>query len=183
MEWKYSGMGIRSLAVGIASLPCGTQALAAMRPETRAALAQPSSAKWHDGSIVVDAAEAVRALAGDAGVEAMNYEAVKQSLGPVMAPFLKVTLALFGAWPDTLIKRMNDNLGTVMKGVHTEWVPSGPRSGRIVITHPEDVREISWACWKGSLRFIFDLCRVKGAIEPRRESSTLRTLVFDCSWT
>lgn len=183
MEWKYSGMGIRSLAVGVASLPCGKDALAAMKPETRAALTDPSSASWHDGSVVIDAAEAVQRLAGDAGVETMNYEAVKRSLGPIMAPFLKVTLALFGASPDTIIKRMNDSLGTVMKGVRSEWVPSGPKRGRVIITHPDDVKEVSWACWQGSLRFTYDLCGVKGDITPHRESATARTLAFDCSWS
>lgn len=47
MEWKYSALGVRSLAVGIASLPCGKEALATMKPETRAALATPSSVSWH----------------------------------------------------------------------------------------------------------------------------------------
>lgn len=182
MEWKYSAMGVRSLAVGVASLPCGKQALEAMKPETRAALTTPSSANWHDGSVVIDAAEAVHTLAGDAGVESMNYQAVKQSLGPIMAPFIKVTLALFGTSPETIIKRMNDSLGTVMKGVRTEWVKSGPKSGRIIITHPDDVKEVSWPCWKGSLRFTYDMCGVKGEINPHRASASTRTLVFDCSW-
>jgi hypothetical protein len=182
MEWKYSSMGVRSLAVGVASLPCAKEALAAMKPETRGALENPSSANWHDGMVVIDASEAVHRFAGDAGVEAMNFTAVKQSLGPIIAPFLKVTLALFGASPDALIKRMNDSIGTVMKGVRTEWQPTGPKAGRLVITHPDDVRDVSWPCWKGSLGFVFDLCGVTGEVKPVREASSIRTLVFDCSW-
>ena len=183
MEWKYSSMGMRSLAVGVASLPCAKDALAAMKAETRAALENPSSTSWHDGSIVIDAAEAVHRFAGNEGVEAMNFAALKQSLGPVVAPFLKVTLTLFGGTPDTLIKRMNDSLSTVMKGVRTEWQPTGPRAGRLTITHPDDVRDVSWPCWRGSLRFTFDLCSVKGEATPVREASTVRTLVFDCAWS
>jgi hypothetical protein len=183
MEWKYSAMGVRSLAVGVSSLKCATDAFAAMKPETRAALESPSSTNWHDGMVVIDAAEAVLRLAGEAGVEEMNYTAVKRSLGPVMAPFLRVTLALFGASPDSIIKRMNDSLGAVMRGVRSEWQPSGPKSGRIIITHPDDVRDVSWPCWKGSLRFTYDLCGVKGEIQPRRDAATPRTLVFDCTWS
>lgn len=182
MEWKYSSTGIRSLRIGVDSLSCAKDALAAMKPETRAALANPTSEKWHDGGVVIDAAEAVFKFAGDAGVEAMNYAAVKQSLGPLMAPFLMVTLALFGSTPDSLFKRLNESLRTVMKGVQTQWVAGTAKGGRLIITHPEEVREMSWPCWKGAMRFTFDMCRVTGQITERRDQSTPRTLVFDCSW-
>lgn len=182
MEWKYSTMGIRSLASGVASMPCGKEALASMKPETRAALTNPSLASWHDGSIVIDAAEAVQRLAGDAGVDAMNYAAVKHSLGPVMAPFMKVTLALFGTSPATLLKRMNDSLGTVMKGVKADWVPATATSGRLTITHPDDVKPVSWPCWQGSLRFTFEMCGAVGTVVPHPELASKRTLIFDCSW-
>lgn len=79
-------------------------------------------------------------------------------------PLTPTLPALFGTSPETIINRRNDSLGPVMKGVRTEWV----KSGRIIITHPDDVKEVSWPCWKGSLRFTYDLCGVKGEI--------------DCSW-
>ena len=183
MEWKYSSMGLRALAVGVSSLPCADAAFAAMTPETRAALQNPSSIKWHDGSVVISVAEAVHRFAGDEGVEAMNYAALQRSLGPVMAPFLKVSLALFGAGPDTLLKRMNESLGTVMRGVTTQWQPASPTAGRLVITHPDVVRDVSWPCWKGSLRFIYDLCGVEGSITPMKQSASTKTLAFDCAWT
>ena len=154
-----------------------------MTAQTRAALHEPSSSKWHDGSIVIDLAQAVHQFAGDEGVEAMNYAALKRSLGPVVAPFLKVSLALFGARPDTILKRFNESLGTVMTGVTTQWQPASSTAGRLVITHPDDVREVSWPCWKGSLRFIYDLCGVQGTISPMKELSSTRTLVFDCAWS
>ena len=91
MEWKYSSVGVRSLAIGLAHLKCEKEALATMQPATRFALANPMSTRWHDGFIVVDAAEAVQRLEGDAGVEALNYAAVKQSIGPIMMPFMSVT--------------------------------------------------------------------------------------------
>lgn len=183
MEWKYSSAGIRSLHVGVSSLPCAAQAFAAMKPETRAALQNPSSASWHDGSVVIDAAEAVERFAGEDGVVAMNETAVKQSLGPLMAPFLKVTLALFGGSPETIIKRMNDSIGTVMKAVTTVWTSTGPKSGRLVITYRDDVRPVSWPCWKGSLRFIYDLCGVTGDITPVKDAASPKQIVFDCRWS
>ncbi|HEY0883208.1 MAG TPA: hypothetical protein VGD87_16850 [Archangium sp.] len=72
-----------------------------------------------------------------------NETAVKQSLGPLMAPLLKVTLALFGGSPETIIKRMNESIGTVMKAVTTVWTPTGTKSGRLVITYRDDVRPVS----------------------------------------
>lgn len=175
-------MGIRALAHGVSAMPCGAQALATMKPETRHALENPSSASWHDGSVVIDAAEAVQRLAGDRGVEDMNFTAVKQSLGPVLAPFFKVTLSLFGTSPSSLLKRMNDSLGAVMTGVRAEWSATGVTSGRLTITHPDDVKAVSWPCWRGSLRLIFELCGAEGEIIAHPELSSVRTLVFDCHW-
>lgn len=182
MEWKYSSIGIRSLAFGIASLPYGSEVKAALNPATRAALDDPNSTKWHDGSVVLEAAEVVKRFGGNEGVEAMNYHAVKRSLGPVMAPFLKVSLALFGASPATLFSRMNENLTPVMRGVTTTWAAADPLSGRLIVTHPDPVLAVSWPCWRGSLRFTFDLCGVKGEIVDRSQPSSDRTLAFDLAW-
>jgi hypothetical protein len=183
MEWKYSSAGMRALAFGVSTMQCHQEALAAMRPETRAALERPQSAPWHDGALVIDAAEAVQRFAGDAGVEDMNYQAVKRSLGPLVAPFVKISLTLFGAQPGTIYARMNENLTTVMKGVRTEWVQApGAKQGRLTITHPDDIRPIAWPSWTGSLRFTFDLCGVAGTITPVPGAATIRTVVFDASW-
>jgi len=78
MEWKTSGMGIRSLAMGVASLPCGKEALAAMKPETRAAL--------------TDAAEAVQRLAGD------DLCGVKGEIKPQSESATARTLAFDCSW-------------------------------------------------------------------------------------
>ena len=183
MEWKYSSMGLRALAFRLKQLPYAAKALAVMRPETRAAIENPSSTSWHDGMVVLDLLVAVRQFASDEGVEALNYDAVKHSLGPVLAPFLKVTLALFGGSPESIFKRMNDSIGTVMKNVRAEWKPTGPSQGRLTLTYPDDVNDVSYASWKGSLRFVFDLCAVKGVITPRPAEATARSIVFDCSWS
>lgn len=182
MEWKYSSVGVRSLAVGIASLSCGKEALAAVQPETRFALANPMSAKWHDGQVVIDSAECVKRLAGDEGVETMNFAAVKQSLGPLMSPFLSITLTLFGATPDSILKRTNNSLRSVILNVETEWQVTGPHSGLLVTKYPDAVVDVSWSCWKGAIRFVYELCGATGEIVRRREGATDRSLLFDCSW-
>lgn len=153
-----------------------------MKPSTRQALDRPSAERWHDGAVVIDAAEAVHRLAGDAGVEAMNAAAVKQSLGPILAPFLKVTIALFGGAPDSILKRMNDSLRNVMDGVRSEWSSTGPKSGRLVISYPDEVMPVAWPCWKGSLSYIYELCGTEGVVVAQADAATSRTIVFDCSW-
>ena len=180
MNWKYSSVGVRSLAVGIASLSCAREALAAMQPETRFALANPMSARWHDGFVVIDSANCAQRFAGDEGVETMNFVAVKQSLGPLMAPFLSITLTLFGASPDSILKRTNNSLRSVMLNVETEWKTTGADSGLLVTRYPDVVDDVSWPCWKGAIRFVYELCGVEGDIVRRREGATDRTLLF-CS--
>ncbi len=193
MEWKYSSVGVRSLAIGLTHLKCEKDALATMQPATRFALANPMSTKWHalanpmstkwhDGFIVVDAAEAVQRLEGNEGVEALNYAAVKQSIGPIMSPFLSVTLTLFGASPDSILKRMDMSLRSLMLNVSAEWKSTGPNSGLLVVTHPDPVHDVSWWCWKGSLRFVYEMCGKTGDIVRSRVGATDCNMVFDCSW-
>jgi hypothetical protein len=182
MEWKYSSLGIRSLSVGISSLACGADALLQMKIETQNALRNPNSAAWHDGSIVIDAAEAVDRLGGHVAVEEMNHTAAAKSLGPVIGPFVKVSLALFGASPATTFSRMNDSLMVVMKGVRTQWHPADKNSGRLTIFHGDIVAPVSWPCWRGALRFSYDLCGATGAVLSKPELANATTLVFDCSW-
>lgn len=176
-------MGVRSLSKALEGLPRREELLAAMKPATREAMNNPSSARWHDGDVVLDSAKAVDALLGREAVEEMSYQAVKKSMGPVMEPFLRVSLALFGTSPSTIYKRMNDSLKTVMQNVTASWAPRDEHSGTLTISHPDDVPEVSWASWKGSLRYVFDLCGAKdGTLVARQDLATPKTLVFECSW-
>jgi len=131
---------------------------------------------------VLEVAEVVKRFGGEQGVDDMSYIAVKRSLAPVMAPFLKVSLALFGASPETLFKRMNESLRAVMLGVTTEWSATGQQAGRLVVTHPDPIQDVSWSSWRGSLRFTFDLCGVTGKIVDRPQFASANTLAFDLSW-
>lgn len=140
------------------------------------------SARWHDGQVVIDSAECVQRLEGDEGVENMNFAAVKQSLGPLMAPFLSITLTLFGASPDSILKRTNNSLRSVMLNVETQWQVTGPSSGVLVVKYPDLVGDVSWSCWKGAIRFVYELCGATGEILRRTEGATDRTLLCDCTW-
>jgi hypothetical protein len=182
MDWKYSSMGMRSLSVGIASLPYGARALETMTSDTQSALKNPSTASWHDGSLVLDAAQAVHRLGGDSGVELMNLTAAQKSIGPILAPFVKVSLALFGATPNTTLSRMNESLVTIMKGVRSEWELQSKNAGRLTIFHPDDVVPVSWPCWRGALLFSYELSGSQGDIRAQHSLAKTRTLVFECSW-
>lgn len=182
MNFKYSAIGVRSLADGLAAQPYAAQVLDAVAPATRAALDNPRLTRWHDGSVVIDFAETIERLQGAEACELVHFQAVRHSLGPFITPFLRVSLAMGGGSPGFIYAQMNDTLGTVMSGPRIAWEEKTTRSGQLTIFHPDDLAKISWLSWRGSLRFVYFLANVAGELTPRHDLAGPRSLVFDCSW-
>jgi hypothetical protein len=182
MNWKYSSVGVQSMSRALALTGKAEQVLARCGPQTRAALDKPHLESWHDGSVVVDLSLAIQAELGDAAVDEVYYQAVKRNLGPVMEPFLKVMLMLGGRKPETVLSKMNASLASIMKGVRTEWTPTGPKAGVLTVIHEDEVKPVSFFAWGGSLRYSFDLVGVKGRVTPRMPSPDNKRFTFDLSW-
>lgn len=182
MNWRYSSIGIRSLAAGLEATGRRTEVLALCTAETQRVLSAPMSSPWHDGSVVVDVSVAMEAVLGEAAVSEVYFWAIKHSLGPVMEPLLKVLLIISGRRPAAVFSRMNGTLSSVMKGVQVKWAPTSERSGVITVLHEDEVKPVSFAAWAGSLRYTFELVGVPGTVNPRRPSPDNREFQFDINW-
>lgn len=183
MEWQYSGVGLKALVEVLRARPDVEQVLSRVSPETRAALDKPSLSKWHDGGVVFDVTLAMDAVMGGDAIEHVYYEHVRRSIGPLMAPFVKIALSLAGKDPRTIYKRMDEMMGSMVKGVSTRWDERAPTSGVLTLTHRDEVKVPSIRAWAGVLRYPFDLCEVKGTLTPRLEGFDGHHLVYELSWT
>lgn len=75
-----------------------------LSPETKEALQNPNSKRWHQGMVVEEIVTALFRVGGAAKVEDMNYLLASRSFGPILNPLLKVVVAISGASPSTLFK-------------------------------------------------------------------------------
>lgn len=182
MNWKYSSIGMRSLAAGLEASGRAREVLEQCQPATRDALLNPMANSWHDGSAVVDVSVVMERLLGEAAVDEVYYQAVKRSLGPVMEPFMRVMLIVTGRKPQAVFSRMNSSLAPVMKGVQVLWQQASPTSGVITVQHQDEVAPVSFVAWAGSFRYTFDLIGIPGTITPKRPSPDNREFRFDVSW-
>ncbi|MCU0695945.1 MAG: hypothetical protein MUC96_05400 [Myxococcaceae bacterium] len=183
MEWQYSGVGLKALVEVLRARPDVEQVFARVSPATREALERPSLSKWHDGAVIFDVTLAMDAVMGGDAIEAVYYEHVRRSIGPLMAPFVKVALSLAGNDPRTIFKRMDGMMGSVVKGVASAWSETTPTAGVLTLTHRDEVKVPSVRAWAGVLRYPFDLCEVKGTVRPRLDGFDGHHLVYDLAWT
>jgi hypothetical protein len=182
MEWQYSGVGLKALVEVLKARPDAEPVFARVSPPTRAALDRPSLSKWHDGSVIFDLTLTMDAVMGGDAIEDAYYEHVRRSVGPLMAPFVKVALSLAGKDPRTIYKRMDDMMGSMVKGVSSAWQETTATSGVLTLHHRDEVKVPSVRAWAGVLRYPFDLCEVKGQVRPRLEGFDGHHLVYELSW-
>ncbi len=184
MQWQYSGVGLKALADSLRARPDFDRVRALLRPETAAALERPALQKWHDGAVVFDLTLAMDQVMGGDAIEEVHYDHVRRSIGPLLAPFVKVALALAGKDPRTIYKRMDDMMVSVVRGVKCSWVEQSPTSGLLTVLYAHDeVKPPSLRAWAGVIRYTFDLCEVKGQVSARFKDFDGHRLEFDVSWT
>lgn len=183
MDWQYSGVGLKALMDSLSARPDAAQVLARVKPETRSALDRPSMHKWHDGGVVFDLTIAMDAVMGGDAVEGVYYDHVRRSIGPLMAPFVKIALSLAGKDPRTIYKRMDDMMASMVKGVRSSWEEQTPTSGVLSLTHTDEVKVPSVRAWAGVIRYTFDLCEVSGTVTPRLEGFDGHRLQYELRWT
>src|SRR5438045_1099729 len=98
-------------------------------PEVLAVLKAPHQRRWWPGTVVLDITEALERVGGLQLVERVGYLAVKKSIAVVAMPLVRVTLALAGPAPDTILSRASMFGVTALRGVSYEWRRESPSSG------------------------------------------------------
>lgn len=130
-------------------------ALARCGDETRRALDDLHSKRWHPGRVAVDIWGSIIDTAGASVFSDVQHDLTASSFGPIVTPLLKVGLLLGGRSPNTLLSRLDDAVKVGVKHVAVSWRSVGPTSSDVIFEYPAapsrtDVIEHGW---KGTLRF------------------------------
>jgi hypothetical protein len=145
------------------------------------ALRAPKQHRWWPGSLLLDIAEGLERVGGPSAVERVGYLAVKKSIASVAMPLVRVTLALAGPAPDTILSRASMFGTHSLRGVDLGWKHETATSGVFQVTYPRPVPAATCGMWVGTLRFVLDVTQYEGTIEGRREGGGER-LALPVSW-
>lgn len=156
--------------------------VAKLSPEAARALKTPNAQRWWPGSLFQ---EVNRVVIRDHGIELytqLTDDLVRRSLGPIAEPMVRVTLALVGATPVSLLSRMSTLAAISFKGPTVLWEPKDAHHGRITVKYlaPLDAPPIV-AGWKATFQYLFDLTK-PGTIDNVTILDSGATFVFDFSW-
>ncbi|MEW6433633.1 MAG: hypothetical protein AB1730_19165 [Myxococcota bacterium] len=180
--FEVSAMNLSALTRALEARGLLDRVKAAVKPETRAALDDPMSARWHPGAVAVDTWQAIVDAEGPAQLEALNLKVTAESFGPVVRPLVKVALALGGSSPATVFARLNDAIKVATRGVTVTWTPSGAQAGQVAFEYPCAMPPVVVEHgWRGVMRFGEELTGKTLRFE-RFEVASDRRFVFHVAW-
>lgn len=182
MRFEISALNVNGTKKALQKHGLLTEVLARLTPEARAVFEAPYSAKWHDAKALLAVWQAVKELRGVEQVTALNHEIIRDSIGPVLTPVLKLATALSGATPATLLSRLDQLASAASRGSTHVWKAESPTRGTLRITYPApEPLELIGPIWKGILRVTGDLIGKPAVIEQVTEEGG-NTFVFVISW-
>lgn len=182
MNFEISALNVNGTKKALEKRELLDQVLSRLTPEVAAVLTDPYSAKWHDGNALLAIWQAVRALRGLEAVETLNHEIVRDSLGPVLGPVLKMATLLAGASPATLFSRLDQLASAGSRGSTHTWAKESDTSGTLTIRYPSpQPLELMEAIWRGIFRVTRDLLGTPVIIDSVTEAPG-HAFVFRIRW-
>jgi hypothetical protein len=158
--------------------------VARLRPEVQNILTTLWSTRWVPSMVMEEITNAVEAQGGLELIERLNTQMMRDSLGPILAPMLKVALAITGRTPATLFSRLGEAGKTAMRGeVVFAYEVTSPRSGTLTIRYPRPLAPNLLAVWRGVFRFLYELSGMpQGRVEAAEQLEGGREYRFKLAW-
>jgi hypothetical protein len=115
--------------------------------------------------------------------EALNLALTRQSFGPIVTPLLRVTLALGGSSPASVLSRLNDAIKVATRNVTVTWKASSSQSGAVTFEYPLSLPRSDFVefGWRGAMRFGDELTG-KRLVFGAFVADSDRRFTFPVSW-
>ena len=154
-----------------------------VRPQTRALLERPPLAiGWVDYDDMNQLFEAMGTVMTRDEVRDAGFRSAKDGVGPIIAPMIRGTLALFGASPAGLFGNLGRITALVLKQTTFTFRSTGARSGEVEILNPIPMAPMLFVGWEGAFLFGFDVLGLKGEVgEAQVHDGGLRSTIA-ISW-
>lgn len=165
-ERETANMVLRSYRAALDARGLLVQVRAYAEPEVQRVLdSPPLPIGWAPSSVADGLFEALGKALPREQVREVGYQAVRDNIGPVLAPILRGLLSLFGSTPASIFGNMDRVSAIMVRGITFGWEPESPTAGAVVTRNPVPVPEAIFAGWEGAFLFAFDICGVKGTVD------------------
>lgn len=182
--YEVSATYVSGLVKALATLGKLEPVAARLGAEAGAAVATPHKQGWWPGALTEQLIDAIEAEGGASLVEDVGRLNVKNSMGPVVMPLVKVTFAIFGTSPARLFEKMGQFSGTAVRGITILWTAAGERAGAFEIRYPTPQHPAQGHLWRGGFRGAFEVAGKPGRVElaPAEATAQGKVLRFSLSW-
>lgn len=120
------------------------------------------------------------------------HTATRTGTLPRLQPMIDSVVRLFGLAPATLFSRLDLFNKATVRGVSTRWIEESPKGGTLTLSYdhytlPADASilralgtQAVQHAWAASFSTVFDVCQVRGTVEPISASGN--TLTYRARW-
>ncbi len=148
----------------------------------KGALAAPSSQRWWPGELHEEVYVVLSKVAGDEAVERVGQVTVRNSVGPIVMPVVRVTLALLGSTPGSLLARANQLVTSSVRGLTVSWAPDGPTAGAVEARYGQAVPPAYVPLWRGMMRYVFEITETTGTVTDTQLTADRQAVYLRLSW-
>ena len=179
--FEPSSNTVRGLVACIEEKGLTAQVKALLSGVALEALTDPTARRWWPGTAYNQLGEAVVKIAGAQGYEDMSLDIAKKTFGPIVAPMVKVTLAIVGATPGGLLDKLALLASVAIRGPTFKWVSTGATSGTLTIDYLGPTSSVlALSSWRATIRYAFEMS--KPGVIKRADAIHNKTFVFDVTW-
>jgi len=127
----------------------------------------PFPLAWVETAVLAELMDATGRLHGRETVKDISLETARTKAGPILLPFMRTLLSLWGATPHSLFKHLQRLVAVQARGLNVSYAPETPSSGTVELSYPPGhaANDHVFASWEGAFHFIFDVCGVKGTVD------------------
>jgi len=145
-----------------------------------ALFANPWSSNWQPAELLELLTDCTTRVCGEAFVEEMAFQSMKQRFGGIVLPLLKASVA---AGPQLLFPKLDGVVKVAIKGAHLSWKPEGETAGVFTVSYPRAMSVNTGLSWRGVIRFIFDVTgKTSGRIEAQQQTADGHAFEYRVAW-
>ncbi len=181
-DFENSSTYVNAIAKELSAEGLLADVIAALPPDCRPGFEQPLSKRWWPGQVLGEANEVVIRQHGDAALERLVQHALRNSMGRVIGPLVKVTLSLSGASPATLLANANRLMTAGVRGLEFGWAATDLRSGEFTVRYPSAASPAFGVHYRAVLLHTLQLTQREGTVEPGTLRDGGRTVALRLRW-
>ncbi len=145
-------------------------------------LKDPTARRWWPGAAYNQLALAVVAESSTEEFESICVEMAQHTFGPIVAPMVKVTLALVGSTPGSLLSKLGLLAQVAIRGPTFTWASTGATSGTLTVKYLGPTQPgVAIPSWRATIRYACELTN-KGRITRAQATADNVSFIFDVAW-